>query len=127
MNAAEQTIAILGGLGILCLTIWICIALRIGYTQMDGMLEHLKNSSAVVTLAPLRNGGPWGILILVGGISGFVTFPEFYIKRGTINPKDIEEFPAKLKRNLTILQWSVIALMSLMTLFFAIRKLELLK
>ncbi|GLK89379.1 hypothetical protein [Pseudomonas turukhanskensis] len=127
MNYAEQTMAILGGSGILCLAIWICIALRIGYTQMDSMLAHLKNSSAVVALAPLKNGGPWGVLLLVGGISGFLTFPEFYIKRGTINAKDIEEFPAKLKRKLTILQWSVIALMSLMTLLFAIRKTGLLK
>jgi hypothetical protein len=122
MNSAENTIANLSASVILCLILWICAALRIGYTQMDTMLEHLKNSSAVKTMAFLRKIRPRGVLLLVGGISGFVTFPSFYIKRGTIDAKDIENFPAPLKHKLIILQWSVILLLSCMTAFFLLEK-----
>jgi hypothetical protein len=127
MNPAENTTVNLSAFVILCLIIWICAALRIGYTQMDTMLEHLKNSSAVKAMAFLRKIGPRGVLLLVGGISGFVTFPSFYIKRGTIDAKDIENFPAPLKHKLIILQWSLIGLLSCMTIFYFLEKSGLLK
>jgi hypothetical protein len=62
---------------IVCMFVWVGVALRVGHMQMDQMLEHLKNSPSVMTLAALRNGGPWGRLMLIGGISGFVTFSSF--------------------------------------------------
>jgi urea transporter len=39
--------------------VFICVgvALHLAYSKMDLMLEHLKNCSAVMIQAPLRNGG----------------------------------------------------------------------
>lgn len=98
------------GLVLVCMFVWIAIALHIAYTKMDTMLEYLKNSSSVMALAPLKRGGPWGRLLLIGGISGFVTFPNFYIRRGGVNPEDLRKLPKPLKRQLVVLQWSAITL-----------------
>ncbi|WP_443501524.1 hypothetical protein [Pseudomonas helleri] len=80
---------------------------------MDLMLRHLKNSSVVTHLTQLRKGGPWGKLLLVGSISGIVTFPSFYVKRGRVCLDDLSTFPILLKRKLVILQWGGIVLLSL--------------
>jgi hypothetical protein len=105
------------------LIIWIGACLYLAYTKMDLMLSHLKNSVAVNNLAPLRHGGPWGKLLLVGGIAGFVTFPGFYLKRGQLNPDDLANFPAALKRKLVCLYWCVIGLLLVMVAFFIAIKL----
>jgi len=99
------------------LVLWIGVCLHLAYTKMDLMLEHLKNCSAIMTRAPLRHRGPWGKLLLVGGISGIVTFPKFYLKRGVLNSEDLANFPAPLKRKLAVLQWSVIFLLLVMISF----------
>jgi hypothetical protein len=78
---------------------------------MDLMLEHLKNCSAIMTRAPLRYGGPWGRLLLVGSISGVVTFPKFYLKRGELSSEDLASFPMLLKRKLVVLQRIMIFLL----------------
>lgn len=99
--------------------LWIGICLHLAYTKMDLMLGHLKNCSAIMARAPLQHGGPWGKLLLVGGISGIVTFPSFYLKRGELSAEDLASFPALLKRKLVVLQWSVIGLLSVMLSFGA--------
>lgn len=118
-------------LGWLCVVVivgmfvWVGIALHMAYTKMDLMLTHLKNCSAVMIRAPLRHGGPWGKLLLVGGISGIVTFPGFYLKRGGMSVEDLSNFPVALKRKLAVLQWSVIALLLVMISLAAVIKLGL--
>ena len=98
--------------------IWIGVCLHLSYTQMDEILERLKNCSAVLRRAPLRYAGPWGKLLLVGGISGIVTFPGIYLKHGGVSIDDLNSLPAHLKRKLAILQWSAIVLLAvLITLF----------
>lgn len=52
-------------------------SLHMAYTQMDLMLAHLKKSSAIRPHIPLKNGGPWGMLLLVGWIAGVVKFRGF--------------------------------------------------
>lgn len=119
----SEVFILFGGGGVL-LGAFVCIgaALYIAYTKMDLMLDHLKNSSGVMNLAPLRQGGPWGKLLLVGGISGFVTFPGFYFKRGRVNAEDINNFPVPLKRMLAILHLSSIVVVSLLFLLGGIGK-----
>lgn len=107
--------------------IWIGINLHLAYTRMDYMLEHLKNCSLIKTLTPLNQGGPWGKFLLVGGISGVLTFPQMYIKRGAANADDIRNFPAPLKRKLVILHWACIALLIGMFMLFILRKSGILK
>lgn len=113
MNTAESFFGYLCGAVILGVFSWIGIALRIAYTKMDLMLRHLKNSSVVTHLTQLRKGGPWGKLLLVGSISGIVTFPGFYVKRGRVCLDDLSTFPILLKRKLVVLQWGGIVLFSL--------------
>lgn len=47
------------------LILWIGLCLSLGHTKIDLMLEHVKNSSAIMARAPLRS---WGNPLLVGGI-----------------------------------------------------------
>lgn len=69
--------------------------------------------------APLRYGGPWGKLLLIGGISGVVTFPGIYLKHGGVSVEDLKKFPAQLKRKLAVLQWCVIGLLVMMCVLVA--------
>ncbi|GLK89378.1 hypothetical protein [Pseudomonas turukhanskensis] len=127
MSTAKYIIGILSGLVVIGQIIWILIALRIGYTKLDVMLSHLKKSSSIIALAPLRHGGVWGKLLLVGGISGVVTFANLYLRFGTVSAEDISNFPAPLKRKLAILQWTVIGLVGAMVILATIIKSGLVK
>ena len=94
--------------------LWIGVCLHLAYTKADIILEHLKNSSAIVVRGPLRHGGPWGKLLLIGGISGVVTFPSIHIRRGTLSTTDLASLPVALKRQFVRLQWSAIGLIVVM-------------
>lgn len=125
MTTAEFAVGWLCVVVIVGMFVWVGIALHMAYTQLDLMLTHLKNCSAIMIRAPLRQGGPWGKLLLVGGISGIVTFPGFYLKRGGMSVEDLSNFPVALKRKLAVLQWSVIALLLVMISLAAVIKLGL--
>ena len=117
LNIVDKVLLSIAIVDLAGLILWIGLCLHLAYTKMDLMLEHLKNCSAIMTRAPLRYGGPWGRLLLVGGISGIVTFPQFYLKRGELSSEDLASFPAPLKRKLVMLQWSVISLLLVMISF----------
>ncbi|PMY33893.1 MULTISPECIES: hypothetical protein [Pseudomonas] len=99
---------------ILGMFVWICVCLRFAYTSVDEYLELLKNCSAVVSLAPLRQGGPWGRLLLMGGITSIVTFPGVYLKHGGVSVDDLEGFPKPLKKKFFVLQWTLRGLLAIM-------------
>lgn len=122
MTATETLFGYLSGGIVLGIIAWIGFALHMAYTQMDLMLDHLTNCPAVMARAPCRNGGPWGKLLLVGGLSGIITFPNGLLKRGQLSAEDLRTFPALLKRKLAILQWSVIGLLSFAFLLWGIGK-----
>lgn len=114
----ETADALIVGIGLIYFSsalVWITVALHMAYTKMDMMLEHLKNCTAIMVRAPLRHGGPWGNLMLIGGISGIVTFPNFYLKRGELSLEDLKNTPTSLRRKLAILQWSVWGLLLVMS------------
>jgi hypothetical protein len=127
MNTAELIVGGLCGVVIISMIIWMGIALYIANTKMDLILEHLKNSSAGTRLAALKHGGAWGKLLLVGGASGLVTFANFYTRRGTLSTEDVSSFPVPLKKNLVLMQWSAIGLLSVMTVLAAVGKSGVLK
>lgn len=112
MSMPNMIFGYLCGVVILGLFVWIGVALHMAYTKMDELLELLKNCSAIMARVPLRHGGPWGKLLLIGGISGIVTFPSFYLKRGELSANDLNHFPAPLKRKFALIQWSAIGLLS---------------
>lgn len=122
MTATETLFGYLSGGVVLGIIAWIGFALHMAYTQMDLMLNHLTKCPAVLARAPLKDGGPWGKLLLVGGLSGIVTFPNGLLKRGQLNAEDLRTFPAPLKRKLAILQWSVIGLLSFALLLWTVGK-----
>ncbi len=103
------------------------ISLHLAYTKMEDMLDHLKNCSLSKTLTPLNERGPWGKFLLVGGISGVLTFPNLYIKHGTVNADDIRNFPVKLKRKLVFIHWVCITLLIGMFVLVFLRKSGILK
>ncbi|GLK89381.1 hypothetical protein GCM10017655_24430 [Pseudomonas turukhanskensis] len=92
------------------------VCLHMAYTKMDLLLEHLKNCKGVTMRAPLRHCGIWGNFLLIGGISGLVTFPKLHLKIGLLDVKDLQDLPHAIKRKLAILQWSTIVM--LLILFF---------
>lgn len=127
MNTAELVVGGLCGVVIVSIFVWIGVALRVGHVHMDLMLGHLKNSPSVMSLAPLRHGGPWGRLMLIGGISGFVTFAGFYSKRGSISVEDINSLPSPLKHKLVALHFVSIGLFAAMVVLVLLGKSGVLK
>lgn len=117
LSGVDKILVTLAVADIAGIIIWISICLHLAYTQLDVILEHLENSPAVTARAPLRHGGPWGKLLLIGGISGIVTFPGFYLKRGQLSAEDLENLPTALKRKLVILYKCVLGLLSVMVVF----------
>jgi len=122
MTTATFVVGYLCGLVIIGMFAWIGVALHMAYTKMGLMLELLNNCSAVMIRAPLRHGGPWGKLLLVGGISGIVTFPGIYLKHGGVSTEDLEKMPKQLKRKLKLLQWCAIGLLISLALLVALYK-----
>lgn len=122
MSTADFVIGCLCGVVIVCMFVWIALALRVAFTQMDLMLGCLKNCSLIANLAQFKRGGLWGRLLLVGSISGVVTFSGFYIRRGSVDIEDIRRFPVQLKRRLVFLQWAGIVLLSLLFLLVFISR-----
>lgn len=112
MSKTEIVIGYLSGAVLVAICIWIALMLHVAYTKMDFILEHLQNCKAIMVLAPLRQGGPWGNLMLTGGIAGIITFHGFYLKRGELSMDDLQAFPPLLKRKLIIMHWSALALMA---------------
>lgn len=122
-SIVDNVLLAIGIADIVGLIIWIGTCLHLGYTKMDLMLEHLKNSPAIITWAPMRHGGPWGKLLVIGGIAGLLTFPGPQLKMGQLSIEDLANFPAALKRKLVGLYWCVIGLLLVMVAFFIAIKL----
>ncbi|WP_411835744.1 hypothetical protein ACLBNB_21860 [Pseudomonas chlororaphis subsp. aurantiaca] len=114
LNTADKIFLVIGFIDFAGMFIALGICLHMAYTKMDVMLEYLQNSAVLSTLTTLRHGGPRGKLILVGSISDFVTFPNFYLKRGWVCAEDVLGFPAALKRKLVVLQYSSLGLLLVM-------------
>lgn len=119
MTITQFVVGYICGAVLISIFIWIAVGLHMAYTKMDIMLSHLKKSSVIADLTPLRKNGPLGKLLLVGSISGVLTFPAMYIRRGTVNADDIKNFPRILKRKLIIMQWMGITLMSALAISVA--------
>lgn len=123
LSAADKIFLIVGLMNFGGIFFCLAVALHLAYTKMDFMLEHLKNCPAVVTQVPLRHGGIWGRLLLVGWISGILTFPGYYLKHGGVSVEDLNNFPLSLRRKLKLIKWTSIALLVAMVLIFVVRSL----
>ena len=59
-NTADKIFLAVGLIYFGGIFLWIGVCLHLSYTQMDRMLDHLRDSSLLNTFVPLRQGGPWG-------------------------------------------------------------------
>ena len=118
LSTAERIFLCAGIIDFGGMFIWFGVALHLAYTRLEEILESLKNSSAIVRRAPLRFGGPLGKLLLIGGISGIVTFPRLYLKHGGVSAEDLNALSPRLKRKLATMQWTLWGLIVLMVLLF---------
>lgn len=124
LSFADKIFLVVGLIDFGGLIACIGFTLYLAYTKMKVLLGYFQSSPAVISLAPLSYGGPWGKLMVVGGISGFVTFPDFYIKRDRISANDIRSLPSSLRFRLIVLQWSVIVLLLIMFFLAALVEME---
>jgi hypothetical protein len=124
LSTADKLFLVVGLIDFGGLIACIGFTLYLAYTKMKVLLGFFQNSSAVISLATLSSGGPWGKLMVVGGISGFVTFSNFYIKRGRVSADDIRSLPSSLRYRLIALQWSVIVLLLIMFCLAAMVEME---
>lgn len=122
MNSAELMVGFFCGLVILGAFIWLGVVLFLAYTRMDEVLEHLKNCTAVTKRLPLLHSGPLGKLLLMGGISGIVTFPGIYLKHGGVSIEDLQRFPPELKGKFAVLQWTAIGIFFSMAVLVTLGK-----
>lgn len=122
MGTVDFVVGCLCGAVIVCMFVWIVLALRIAFTQMDLMLGFLRNCSFIGSLAKFKQGGLWGKLLLVGSVSGVVTFSGLYIRLRTVDAEDIRRIPVQLKRRLVFLQWAGIVLINLLFLLVLVSK-----
>ena len=123
LNTADKIFLAVGLIDFVGIFLWIGVCLHLAYTQMDLMLDHLKNSVLINTFVPLRQGGPWGKLVLIGSISSVIAFPGFYLKRGSVNAEDLRCFTGSLKRKLVMLQWGGLILLVVMVCIGVVAKL----
>jgi len=125
LSTGDTIFLIIGLIDFVGAFISIGISLHLAYTKMDVMLNHLQNCPAVMIRAPLRHGGPWGNMFLLGAIMGVMTTPRLYLRDGGASAEDLKGFPADLKRKLIILQWTGWGLLLVMFGLVAIAELEL--
>lgn len=105
VSSVYEFSVLLGAVALSGIFVWMGVCLYWGYTQVDEFLERLKHCSAVMNLAPLKQGGPWARLLLVGGVTSIVTFPRVYLKNGGVSVEDLDSFPQNLKNRFAVLQW----------------------
>ena len=126
MNSSSLIIAYLGGLVLFLIFVCLVVMLHLAYTKMDMLLELFPNSVGVRTLTPLRHGGTWGKLMLIGGITSYVAFPGLYLKNGQLSWEDLQAIPISLRRKLALIQWILVTLVIAMFALYFIGETSLL-
>lgn len=120
LSAAHKIFLSISIIGFGGLLIFLGVALHLAYTKMDMMLGHLKNCPSIMVRAPFKNGGPWGKLFVLGAIMGVMTMPNFYLRDGGADAKDLQSFPRGLKHKLILLHWAGIIFIILLLGLFAV-------
>ncbi|MCU1761607.1 hypothetical protein NTD84_18035 [Pseudomonas sp. 14P_8.1_Bac3] len=120
MNTSRVVVAYLGLFVLVCAFIWFGVALYVANKKIEILLRLFPNSLGVKTLSALRYGGVWGKIMLIGGITSYVTFPFLYLKNGQLSRKDLQAIPTPLKRRLITMQWVLVSLVSLMFALYVI-------
>ena len=114
LSIADTLFLVIGVIDISGMFAGIGYMLFLANTKMDILQSCFKNSWGVTGGSAFEYSGVWGRIMIIGRISGYVTFSTFYIKRGILSADDLKELPASLKRKLIALQWIGIILLIVM-------------
>ena len=114
LGIADTLFLVIGVIDISGMFAGIGYMLFLANTKMDVLQRCFKNSWGVTEPDAFQYGGAWGRVMIIGRISGYVTFSTFYIKRGILSADDLKKLPVSLKRKLIALQWVGIALLVVM-------------
>lgn len=82
MTSINIILAAFGAFSIAGLYIWLVVALRIGYTHTEQIVEHFKNSPVTRYQGYMKKGGPVQMLHLLGTVMGVIIFSKLYLKNG---------------------------------------------
>jgi hypothetical protein len=85
--------------------LWLVTSLHMCYTCLGELLEHFSGNAMIMSYAPLRNGGPWGKLMLLAEISKVVSFPDYFIKRGRVTYAEVAGLRIGLRIRLRVNLW----------------------
>lgn len=80
--------------------IWLVVALWFGYRRLDQYRKHFKNSSCMSYGRPRLSPGPRSMLIYLGEIGCYITFPGRQTSVGALSIEDLQRAPRQLKRQL---------------------------
>ncbi|MDB5983977.1 MAG: hypothetical protein JWQ69_4992 [Pseudomonas sp.] len=105
LGTTDKIMLCAGLIGFSGLFIFIGAALHLAYTQIDMMVDRLKNCPAVTIRAFLIKAGPWGRLHVLGVMMGLMITPRIFLRSGGASTEDLKNFPADLKRKLIVLHW----------------------
>lgn len=84
------------------------VALFLGYARVKTIRGAFKNTHRIAGRS--LDGQPFTErLAFVGMATWAITFPEFHVKHGLLDPADLRGFPTALRRKLVLLGWVFIA------------------
>jgi hypothetical protein len=126
MNTSRIVVAYLGLFVLVCAFIWFGVALYMAHKKIEILLRLFPNSLGVKTLSALRYGGIWGKIMLIGGITSYVTFPFLYFQNGQLSREDLRAIPPPLKRKLILMQWVLVSIVFSMFALYVIDEFGLL-
>ena len=114
LSTADTLFLVVGVVDISGLFAGVGYMLFLANTKMNILQRCFKNSWGVTGREEFGYSGVWRRIMIIGRISGYVTFSTFYINRGILSADDLKELPASLKRKLIALQWIGIILLIVM-------------
>ncbi|MCB2252185.1 hypothetical protein KTQ74_09775 [Pseudomonas chlororaphis] len=112
ITTAHIVLGVFIGITFLGMFVLIGIYMYLGYTSMDKILEAVRNCSLINRYRFYLSVGPWGKMVMVGGVASCLLFSGYLIKHGELSKDDIDNFPEPLKGRLLMSQYVGWALMA---------------
>ncbi|MGN8278050.1 hypothetical protein [Pseudomonas sp. SMN5] len=99
---------------------WVALCLWLGQKNTDTIISNFKNSSAINIRARLSKGGRFGKLTFMIAILIIVTCGRIFVRRGTLDPTELNNLSNSLKVKLSLMFWAgCILILSLLLLYLS--------
>ncbi|WP_231667057.1 hypothetical protein [Pseudomonas quasicaspiana] len=86
------------GIPFLLIIVSFVLSFYMSNRHLDAMIDALKNCRYITARAGLRHQGWFERILLVALISGMVQWPKPGLRLGEMDPDDLREFPAYLRK-----------------------------